>query len=125
MGFLLKNTVFDIFLMYVSFFVYSLSSIFSKIASKQDFLSMKYILCFAVIILILGIYAVLWQQILKKIELSVAMANKPIVLVLTLIWAKLFFNEEISIKVLIGIFLIFSGIVIISLNHRDSEVINE
>ena len=112
-------------MMYISFFIYSLSSIFSKIASKQDFLSMKYILCFAVIILILEIYAVLWQQILKKIELSVAMANKPIVLVLTLIWAKLFFNEEISIKVLIGIFLIFSGIVIISLNHRDSEVINE
>lgn len=121
----MKNTLFDIFLMYVSFFVYSLSSIFSKIASRQDFLSIKYVLCFAAIVLILGIYAVLWQQILKKIELSVAMANKPIVLVLTLIWAKLFFNEEISIKVLIGIFLIFSGIVIISLNHRDSEVINE
>lgn len=64
-------------LMYFSFFIYSLSGIVTKIASRQDFLSLKYIFCFSIIILILGIYAVLWQQILKKIELSVAMANKP------------------------------------------------
>lgn len=111
-------------MMYISFFIYSLSSIFSKIASRQDFLSIKYVLCFATIVLILGIYAVLWQQILKKIELSIAMANKPIVLVLTLIWARLFFNEEISMKILVGIVLIFSGIIIISLNHKESEVID-
>lgn len=111
--------------MYSSFFIYSLSSIFSKLASKQNFLSINYCLCFSAIIFILGLYAVLWQQILKRIELSIAMANKPIVLVLTLIWARLFFNEEISMKVLIGIFLIFSGIIIISLNHKECEVINE
>lgn len=80
---------------------------------------MKYILCFAVIILILGIYAVLWQQVLKKVELSVAMSNKPLVLILGTVWAVLFFNEEISIKFVVGMILIFVGILIVSLEKKN------
>ncbi|MDD7451840.1 MAG: EamA family transporter [Treponema sp.] len=104
--------------MYISFFIYSFSGIFSKIASTQEFLSLKYIFCFGAIIMILGIYAVLWQQILKKIELSVAMSNKPLVLILGTVWAVLFFNEEISTKFVVGMILIFVGILIVSLEKK-------
>lgn len=111
--------------MYISFFIYSLSGIFSKLASMQDFMSVKYIFCFGAIIFILGIYAVLWQQVLKKIELSVAMANKPIVLILGTVWAVLFFNEEISTKFVVGMILIFVGILIVSLEKNKIEFKNE
>ena len=50
-------------LMYAFFFVYSLSSIFSKLASRENFLSLPYILCFGGVIFVLGLYAVLWQQV--------------------------------------------------------------
>ena len=96
--------------MYISFFIYSLSSIFSKIASQRDFLSFGYIICFCCVFLILSIYAILWQQVLKKIELSVAMSNKPIVLILATIWAVLFFGEQITFKFIIGLVMIFVGI---------------
>ncbi len=105
-------------LMYVSFLIYSASSILSKIASTFDFLSMQYILCFCGIIFILGIYAVLWQQVLKSIPLSVAMSHKPVVLILSLLWAVLLFKENISLDKLGGICLILLGVFIIGLTNN-------
>ena len=103
--------------MYLSFFIYSLSSIFSKLAAGQVFLSVRYVLCFCGIIAVLGVYAILWQQVLKHIPLSVAMANKPIALVLSLVWAFLLFGESFTAKTVIGIAIIFAGIVIIGVKH--------
>ncbi len=75
-------------------------------------LSVPYILCLCGIIFVLGVYAVLWQQVLKKIELSVAMSHKPIVLVFGTLWAVCFFGESLSIKFFIGLALILTGLVV-------------
>lgn len=77
-----------------------------------------YILCFAGIVFILGIYAVLWQQVLKKIPLSIAMSNKPVVLVFGTLWAILFFGETIDDKFFIGIALILAGLFVIGANNE-------
>lgn len=87
-------------------------------ASMQDYMSLKYVFCFGAIIFILGLYAVLWQQVLKKIELSVAMANKPVVLIFSTLWALFLFDEQISIKYLIGMLLIFAGIFIVGVKNE-------
>lgn len=80
-------------------------------------MSVGYILCFAGIIVILGIYAILWQQVLKKVPLSVAMANKPVALILSLLWAFFLFKEALSVKVLLGIALIIAGVILIGVNN--------
>lgn len=104
-------------LMYISFFIYSLSGICSKLAAGQDFLSVWYVLCFCGIVAVLGVYAILWQQVLKRIPLSVAMANKPVALVLSLVWAFLLFGEVFTAKTIIGVAIILAGIVIIGVKH--------
>lgn len=96
-------------LMYAGFLVYSFSIVFSKLASLQAFLSAPYLLCFFGMVFALGVYAVLWQQILKKIPLSVAMANKPVALALSLLWAFVFFKEPLTAKTLVGIALVLAG----------------
>ena len=108
---------FSFFLMYVGFFIYSLSSILTKTASFQEFLSWKYIFCFAGIVAVLGIYAILWQQVLKNIPLSVAMSQKPVALILGLFWALIIFKEPISLKTGIGIILVLFGLVIIGVQN--------
>lgn len=114
---MMKNKL-SFLLMYISFFIYSLSSFFSKIASKQDFLSFGYFLSFSSIIIIMGIYAILWQQVLKKLPLSIAMSNKPIVLVFSVLWAVLFFDETLNIKIMLGIILIIIGVLIIGVKNE-------
>ena len=105
-------------LMYMAFFIYSLSGIFSKLASKHDFLSLPYILCFVGVIFILGFYAILWQQVLKKLPLSIAMSNKPVVLVFGTLWAVLFLGETIDVKFFIGIVLIVVGLFVIGAGNE-------
>ncbi len=94
-------------------FIYSLTSVFSKLASRETFLSKNFCIYYFIIILILGIYAVMWQQALKHIELSIAMLFKPISLVLIVIWAYLFFGETVSLKMIIGMLFILAGIAVV------------
>lgn len=105
--------------MYIAFLMYSTSTIFLKIASEQSFLSPTYILCFVVVIIVLGIYAFLWQQVLKKISLSVAMSNKPITLIFTNMWAYIFWGEMISIKNIVGIIIVLFGIFIVVRSENE------
>lgn len=105
-------------LLFVGFFIYSTTSILSKLASNEQMFSTKYFLYYFGIIFVLGIYALLWQQILKHIDLSIAMSFKPVVLILNYMWAILLFNEKISIKTMIGILLIAIGILVIGARNE-------
>ena len=101
--------------MYIAFFIYSLAGV-SKFAAQKEFLSFQYIQCLVGLVCVFVLYAFLWQQILKQIPLSVAMAHKAIVLVLGVFWAFLLFNESLSLKFIIVTavaFLALAGILII------------
>ena len=113
MRLVILSTKSSFILMYFSFFLYSLSSIFTKLASNYSIMSWQYILCFVAIIAIMGIYAILWQQVLKKVQLSVAMANRPVTLVFASMWAVLLFGEKMSALFLVGFVLIVAGLLII------------
>ena len=116
------KTRFSFFLMYAAFFIYSLSMIFLKLASKQAFLSARDIFCFAGAVIVLGIYALLWQQVLKNIPLSVAMSNKPVALVFSLAWAFFLFEEKMSVKTIVGVAFILVGIVAVGVDDRREGV---
>ena len=55
-----------------TFFIYTSSGVFSKFASQREFLSPGYIAYLACTVGVLGIYAVLWQQIIKRMDLGLA-----------------------------------------------------
>ena len=62
--------------MHLLLLVYSLCSIFSKNAAHEPFLSLMFILLYLRNARYSFIYAVGWQQILKRLSLSMAFANK-------------------------------------------------
>ena len=105
-------------LMYIAFLIYSIDSIVSKLASGYKTFSLAYIICFGLMIVILGVYAILWQVILKNMELSRAMAQKPFVLVLSSIWALVIFHEKLSVRVGLGMILILVGLVVLGVSDK-------
>lgn len=115
-----KGSFFSFFLMHIGFLVYSLYSFLGKCATGVDFLSFQFCCYYAVVILVLCIYALLWQQILKKIPLSIAMANKSITIVWGILLGRFFFSEEVKITMIIGASIILCGIFIISFD-KDAE----
>lgn len=65
-----------IVLLQAAVILYTCTDIAAKLASRYPFLSMGFLLCYGVEILILGVYAICWQQIIKKVDISVAYSNR-------------------------------------------------
>ena len=64
-----KTKIRDICILQAVIAVYTLSTVFAKFASGQEFLSFKFILFYGIEILILGVYAIIWQQLIKKFDI--------------------------------------------------------
>lgn len=94
--------------------IYACVGICTKMASKQPAMSWRYLLWFAGAVAIIGAYALLWQQILKRIELSTAYMFKGTTLIFTMLIAALLFGEAITIPNIIGSIIIVTGIVILA-----------
>ena len=111
------------FLLHILLLVYSFSGVFSKMAAGYDFLSVKFCLCYGGLILILGIYAICWQQIIKRIPLTLAYANKAVTVIWGMIWGVLFFGENITVTKVIGAVIVIAGVILYSLedNKQPTE----
>lgn len=100
-------------LLYGAFFVYSFVAICSKLAAGQQLL-IKIVLFLGLELLFLGLYAVMWQQVLKHFSLVQAMASKGIVVILNLLWSIFLFSEKITVFNIIGAGIIILGIWMVS-----------
>lgn len=94
--------------------LYTLSSVAAKMASGQAFLSLPFIVYYGVEILILGFYAIAWQQIIKRCDLSVAYANRSMAILWSLVWTVIFFHEALTVKNIIGVLIVFVGTMIVN-----------
>lgn len=103
----------NILVLIIAFIVYSCTSISMKIASCKDVFSYEFFLFYFISILILGIYAVLWQIALKKTPLTIAFMSKSITVVFAMIIAHFVFDERISLNNLIGASLVVVGIILL------------
>ena len=90
--------------------VYACTSIFTKMASQQDMLSWPYLLWITGAIGVMGIYALLWQQIIRRMPISTAYMFKGTSLVFVLLISSLLFSEAITVNNVIGSVIIIIGI---------------
>lgn len=95
---------------------YSSCGVFAKLAAREEFLSLPFILFYGAEIFVLFVYALLWQQILKHIPLTVAFCNKSVNMIWATLWGVFLFNEPITWSmgvgaaiVLIGVFLVVTS----------------
>jgi uncharacterized membrane protein len=115
-----KRRLRDCAVLYGAFLVYSASTVCAKYAARQDM--MVKVLVFAVLELVcLGVYALVWQQVLSRIPLVVAMANKGSVVLINLIWSVLLFGEQVNGYNLAGAAIIIAGIWLVSGDRNDQE----
>ena len=101
--------------------VYSTSGIFSKMASQYPFLSLNFCLCYGAVIGILGIYAIGWQQIIKRMPLTTAFANKAVTVVWGLVFGIIFFQEKVTAGKIAGIALVVLGVILFAGSNEEAE----
>ena len=98
--------------LHIIILIYSLGGICSKIASSKDFLSFDWIFFYGLVLLSLGIYAILWQQVLKKVNLNIAYASKAVTLIWSTIWGIVIFHEAISWNNILGGVIVLAGVIL-------------
>ena len=103
-------------------FLYACVSILTKLASQHDFMSWNYMLGLIGAVSIMGLYAVLWQQILKRIELSLAYMFKGTTIIFTMLFAHWLFGEQITWNNVLGAIIIIVGIVLFAYNPKSSPL---
>lgn len=108
-----KNSIKQIAMIQIAIFIMSFSGVFSKMASKYPFLSVRFVLFYGASVLILAVYAIVWQQILRRVDLTVAYSNRALSVVWSMIWGILLFQEVISPRMFLGAIIIMIGILVV------------
>ncbi len=107
----------DYIQLHLNILLFSLTSVFSKLASIQY---NKYgfggiwLYVFAFLMLAnCGIYALAWQKVIKKFALSIAYAHRTVYLIWSQIWALLIFHENLSVQNVIGMLIVMIGVMVV------------
>ena len=106
----MKEKIKTFVILHILLLFYSMAGICSKLAAGQPFLSVKFIIFYGILLFIMFFYAFVWQQILKKMKLVTAYANKAVTIIWGMVWGTLFFNEELTLKKVIGVIIIVIGV---------------
>lgn len=61
------------------FALYSLTGVLGKNAAGEDGVTLRFVALYGLSLLLMGVYAIGWQQVIKRIPLMVAYANKAVV----------------------------------------------
>lgn len=108
-----SNKVLNILMIQSAIFMNSFSGVFSKLAARYPFLSLEFIIFYGISIIILGVYAIIWQQILRRVDLTVAYSNRALAVVWSMIWGIVLFGEVITLRMFIGAIIIMIGIMLV------------
>ena len=94
--------------------IYTLSGVAAKGAAGYEMFSWQFILFYGLEMVILGVYAILWQQMIKRFDLSVAYANRSMAVLWSLVWAVVFFHEKITVNNVLGVLIVLAGTILVN-----------
>ena len=103
--------------LHLNIMLFSFTGIFSKLASVQynerGLASPMFYLFLFLMLANCGIYAIAWQKIIKKFQLSTAYAHRSVYLIWSQIWAVLIFRESLSWNNLVGMLVVLIGVLVV------------
>ncbi len=120
-----KVTLLSLILIQAAVIVYTGSSVCSKMASshageimllgqKISWLSWTGYFWLCLEVVCLGMYAVFWQQIIKRFDLSIAYANRATAIFWTFLWGMILFQEKIKPLNIVGVLIVFLGVLLVN-----------
>lgn len=107
------------FVLHLLLMLYSVTGILSKLAAGVAFFSWQFGALYSGILVLLGVYAIGWQQILKRMPLTSAFSSKAVTIVWGILWGLLFFHEPLTAGKVLGAILIVAGVVLFA--HADAQ----
>ena len=97
--------------------LYSVSSVCSKLAAGTAFPGWRFLCFYGLVLAILGVYAIGWQQVIKRMPLTTAYANKAATIVWGIVFGAVVFGERLTPLMLVGAAVIVCGIVLFAVEE--------
>jgi len=115
----------DILLLQLAVGIYSINTVVGGFVgnslNENGAVSVKTIGLLFLEVVVLGIYAILWQQLIGKFQLSIAYANKAMTLLWSLMWSIVLFHEDVTIYKVVGVVMVMAGTVILNTDPDAAE----
>lgn len=109
-------------LLHLNILLFSFTGVFSKAASVQySRYGLQSTLLYVFLILMFlncAVYAVAWQKVIKNFDLNVAYANKTVYLIWAQVWAVFIYRENLSVRNIIGLLMVFAGVLVVQYHER-------
>ena len=102
-----------ILLLQLAILLFSCCTLLMKLAAQYETLSWNWILLYGTGVFILGSYALIWQQFLKRMPLVTVYANRATAMFWSMIFGFFLFHETITWNMIAGVAVIFVGIYLV------------
>ena len=109
-----KITLLSILIIQLGVVIYTGSGICSKMTANYPAMAFMWLFWLGLEVVFLGVYAIFWQQIIKRFDLSIAYANRAFAIFWSTLWAMLIFREKVTPANTIGVIVIFAGIMLVN-----------
>lgn len=117
----IKNYLF----LHLCVMMFSFTGVFSKAASIQfnqgGLTNPRLYLFLFLMLMVCGVYALCWQRIIKKFDLNIGYANRSVYLVWSQVWAVLIYQEELTARNILGMLVVLTGVIIVSLSAEHGK----
>lgn len=108
----------DILLLQLAVGIYSINTVVGGFVgnslNENGVMSIKTIGLLFLEVVVLGVYAILWQQLIGRFQLSIAYANKAMTLLWSLMWSIVLFHENVTLYKIIGVIMVMAGTIILN-----------
>ncbi len=115
----------DYLFLHLSVMMFSFTGVFSKFASRElsaGGLKNPKVYVFAfLMIFICFLYAFCWQKVIKKFDLNIGYANRSVYLLWSQIWAVTIFKEHLTVRNIIGLFIVLAGVLVVTMSAEQKE----
>ncbi len=110
----------DMLMLHGTLFLYAVVSVFAKLAGLRmgEGLWFQTAVFLGLEVLTLGVYSILWQQVLKRMPLSFAFANKGVCTLWTALFGLIFFGESLTWGKALGILVVLIGVALVVTDHE-------
>jgi drug/metabolite transporter (DMT)-like permease len=102
-----------ILLLQLAILLFACCTLLMKFAAQYEMLSWPWILLYGTGVAILGSYAIIWQQFLKRMPLVTVYANRASAMFWSMIFGYFLFHESIRWNMIAGVAVIFVGIYLV------------
>ncbi len=109
----MKTSAKNFTLLHLLLLFYSLGGICSKLAGREPLLSFRFVLLYGGLLFIMLVYAVGWQQLIKRMPLTTAYSNKAVGLLWSTLWGVLLFQEHLTLRMVIGAAVVVCGVILV------------